>query len=666
MGAPGTETALVEVFSAREFFRSCAREAGSPSAGVVQRPVKLPSPAGLEETAGAGNGSLVWVDGLVRQYQGSASVLRAIRAGETPHPIVGHSRLASAPAVHFLDPESLFQHPRTAASILGCAGLIVATAETATGIHCPVCRHTAPRFRRPNQVCAQLLSSLPGQAATISVASESDALRDWADQSGFSTTREGSGLWRASIDSGAVEQGLILRLLPVLHSVWRIPGARFVVETPSSVLSLAPHGYCPSCDMLFSTAVRKRIEAIVRQGGEPNEGFSPEGNLDIAGMPLRELLTVALGDEPFPAALSPCLPNSLRTRLCALGLGHLQLGTLSSSLSSSELTALCAAATLTNETGIAVLDLPSGAASDTAMAGITEWLSLRASTAPTVMVGCVPRACQHSSWDELEHTHSGRELGSLRDQSGDRPICCGLTVLSRRSGTQGSRPWPTPDSIQLREYTLLKTLRVYDSFSLRRSTLIEALQLFEPLSKLLASSVDSRAFGLSAKDLALRPRGSRGFACRACGGLGVLLEPGEAISRPQAARCSVCDGSRFVGGPEKLMFKGLSIPQILNSSCGEQLSLLGALPRSSLALRLLDLLDLLHLPLGMPLALLSRSERRRVQLLEAALSGHSPKRPQVVLVELPFSGLAAKHAIGVRKLLTTGELAPHVGWVAIE
>ena len=82
-----------------------------------------------------------------------------------------------------------------------------------------------------------------------------------------------------------------------------------------------------------------------------------------------------------------------------------------------------------------------------------------------------------------------------------------------------------------------------------------------------------------------------------------------------------------------------------------------------LTLNLLELLDLQHLQLGMPLSLLGFSERRRMQMLSAAIAGHSAKAPRVVLVELPFAGLSERHAHAVETLLRTPEYAPHVAWV---
>jgi excinuclease UvrABC ATPase subunit len=118
-----------------------------------------------------------------------------------------------------------------------------------------------------------------------------------------------------------------------------------------------------------------------------------------------------------------------------------------------------------------------------------------------------------------------------------------------------------------------------------------------------------------------------------------------------------------MGGAEKLLFRGLSLSQILNSTFSELISVLSALPKSSLPLKLIKLLGLEVLPLGMPLALLSFSERRRVQLVTAALAGQSATRPQVAIVELPFVGLSEKHAHAVEALLRDSDLSPNTCWL---
>jgi hypothetical protein len=73
-------------------------------------------------------------------------------------------------------------------------------------------------------------------------------------------------------------------------------------------------------------------------------------------------------------------------------------------------------------------------------------------------------------------------------------------------------------------------------------------------------------------------------------------------------------------------------------------------------------LDLTHLSLGMPLALLSYSERRRLELLLAALAG-KPSRPLITFVDSPYAGLSERHAVAAQSLMESPTLAPHTAWI---
>lgn len=666
MESSGSSDALVELFSAREFYKSCASGCASKSAGFLSPLLTIPSPIELHAASTTGAGSFAWVDGVVQQSRATQAVLNSIRTGLLPVPALRSPALSAGRSVHFCDAQSLSQSPVTLLALFCYHTGLVAAGASASRIKCRACAAEAQIFRGAHEMCSALLDAFRGRAATVSFSSRSESLKTWAEQSGFRTSQESDGSWLARIDSGNANKSFIVGLMPALQSAWRLPGLSLLAESGSTKLRLAAHGICPSCGYSFDATTVPRIESIAVRGACLSDAVSAELCLDIGGLSIQDALSTPFNADPFPSALGAMIPATFRAKLQELGLGHRPLGTLTSSLSSPELTLAVVAAALREEHGLAIIDLPQGVISQTVAVLVEKELRARASAAPTVVVGKFPAHQSHNFEHRSPEAACGGAIALLRGPRGEHPIRRGVTVLSATPELPAWELWRLPDNVELQEGASLVSLRVFDSFGSRRTTLVELLGLYEPLCRLLASSVDSRAFGLAAKDLTLRPRTRTGFACRSCDGLGVHLERLEGVSRPKASRCSTCDGARFLGGPEKLLFRGLSISQILNSTFSQSSSFLRALPRSSLVLKLVELLDLSHLPLGMPLALISFSERRRVQLLAATMDGHSPKRPQVVLVELPFAGLSEKHAHAVESIVTTPELAPQIAWVLTE
>lgn len=659
----GIREVLAETFSAREFFRALSHGTPSASAGTFRTKVQiLPGATSGRETSSRA-GSLAWVDGVVQQILTSSAVVEAVRRGEVPPVASTRSASPQGLPVRFVDPEKLRQSPRTVLSLLTCPEQIKAAAIGALSIRCEDCRVVAPLFRRPHELCSTLLSSLRGDSAVISISSSSESLKVWGEQSGFQDSELRDGRWHLRLDSGVVNDALIVALTPILQSTWRMPDLCLIAQTSASTVRLAPHGVCPSCSRFFTAPVQSRIDFLLRRGVPSDDSSNTELSLDLGGLSLREVLDTPFGLTPLPVPLQSIVPEDLRRNLAALGLGHIPLGAITSSLSTEVLTLLVIATTLRERSSLAVIDLPHGTLPKTRIPAVEEWVAMHAAIAPCVLVGRHPTAAVHSIAEHSTNLASHGTIATLQSSSGNVPLQRGLTLLPASASFSREDSQQLAERVQPGADTSVISLGVYDSFSLKRTTLIESLELFDSLCKLFASSIDARAFGLSAKDISLRPRGSRGFACRNCGGLGVLLEHLEHISRPRASRCYACDGARFVGGAEKLLYRGLTFSQILNSTFSELLSVLSALPKSLLPLKLLKLLDLEGLPLGMPIALLSFSERRRVQLGAAALSGQSAKRPQVVVVELPFAGLSEKHAHAVEALLRDSEVSPHTCWL---
>lgn len=85
------------------------------------------------------------------------------------------------------------------------------------------------------------------------------------------------------------------------------------------------------------------------------------------------------------------------------------------------------------------------------------------------------------------------------------------------------------------------------------------------------------------------------------------------------------------------LLKGVSYSSLLNSTILGALPILTTLPKVTELLRLLDELQLSDLPLGMPLALMSYTELRRIRFIEILIN-LKKTLPNVVLVEEPLIG----------------------------
>jgi ABC-type thiamine transport system ATPase subunit len=113
-----------------------------------------------------------------------------------------------------------------------------------------------------------------------------------------------------------------------------------------------------------------------------------------------------------------------------------------------------------------------------------------------------------------------------------------------------------------------------------------------------------------------------------------------------------------------MSWRGVSLSALLNTPIAEILPLLRALPRAMDAMLCLEALCLTHLPLGMPLSLMSDSELHRLLLIQALLSA-TASRPIIALVESPFSSLSAQQRDGALRLFQTASRANHLSIVMV-
>jgi excinuclease UvrABC ATPase subunit len=147
-----------------------------------------------------------------------------------------------------------------------------------------------------------------------------------------------------------------------------------------------------------------------------------------------------------------------------------------------------------------------------------------------------------------------------------------------------------------------------------RQTLGSALGITDKLAKLYAASLDARSNGLTERSFSLTAPRSNPYICSECSGLGVKLDYSLNLPRPRASGCPVCHGARFKAPVASTLFRGVPYYQILNQPITSSLSVLGALSRMKATLEQITDNGLAELPLGIPIALLSSSERSLLAL----------------------------------------------------
>jgi excinuclease ABC subunit A len=171
--------------------------------------------------------------------------------------------------------------------------------------------------------------------------------------------------------------------------------------------------------------------------------------------------------------------------------------------------------------------------------------------------------------------------------------------------------------------------------------------------------------GLSAKDLSLSATRTNKNLCSACKGLGVSLQKHPQLPRPHATACNICKGLRFKPSIAGTLFKGVSYSEILNKPLAESAPTLASLSKAKTSLELIKTLNLDYLPLGMPTALLSASELRRIELLKA-LCNSSPTKSGVIIIESPHAGFSPKDIEAIETLRTQHPLAKNCAWIEID
>lgn len=673
----GEERVTVSVLSALRYWS----ETGTQELpGVLKHSFELPARGVVVTECDSPNRSLLWVDGLVTQARATQDFISSLRQGELPAPLATTSPLPGRLRVASLSPESLRDHPQSMLSVIGRSGALLSAAQESSETRCVTCGGTAPLFKHPALLSTRIQKDANGKHISLSFEGEPDVLEDWAQQLGFQGRVLPSGKISIRIDSGIATESLPTRILPPLRSAWRKQSLQVVVQFDGGAFRYAPAGICAQCGTPAPRREYARLSHLIEKGLDPTTQAVSESAIVVAGLSLAELLATPVDALPHTDMIDELLPVETRRVLARVGLGHLTLGQPSSSLSSSEIAMLSCLASLMvrGGSGVAVIDVPHGLFEEKAAQELASVAESFSEMAPSIFLGRAPWQPGHvvsrltSGYPSQGTLASMTIPGYARAPAVEFPIFRGPCILPSREAQE--KIFQTIRMARWDANTILKSLQIqseekpslsfapiFETLSTTR-LLIEELGLYEAFSRLCASSVDAKAHGITARDLGLRKRAGADFTCPECRGVGLLLKQEHLNPRPSAHPCSACDGRRFRPPVATLLFRGRTPAQMLNSPISLEEDLLHALPGSRLPLELVRHLGLSHLPPGMPLALLSFSERRRLQILRAALTGSS-RRPTIAFLEHPFAGLSESHAHAVQSLLETPSLAPNTAWL---
>lgn len=654
---------------------------GSEKKPTPQSPITLQIPkAG---TVQSDVGTLPWIDTAFAQALSTERFIKAIQAGSLPLPLDSSCEHAIDTRLFHTSAYRLAEKSVTLIEALGLTTRLTTLALNSTSLECPRCASICERYPTPQHALATLQTKLSG-VALVFAEGPAETLHHWARALGISTTPEelqehGQATPRArvQIDSLDVSQETTARLSGAAHSLWRLQNPALIGAQPHQTIKLYKHGHCAACGYLFTQERSADISRVFRSS--TNETATTEANgshILPNGLSIRASLCGPLsGLIPIVGSLnSHALTLALKTPL-----REKVAGTMTCRLSAAELATLSVCRSLGDALaarGVSVIDLPNIFISDNSPTRLSAIISEVSS-----QIGVVTLSSKNDSGGEsfltprgggseeligtlrIEHSGTGADTYAIR-QGCDMTIS-GVAFKEIDAALHASYTAKTSISFTPTSKSEVFSLPVFSSASRSTSLLLHKLGLAESLARLFASSVDARSAGLQPKDFILSAhKRSHRTVCDRCDGLGLSLSYVDELPRPLAQECKVCGGARFIDKLGSISWRGLSLSTLLNTPLEGSLALLRALPRASELVTLLETLKLTHLPLGMPVALMSKSERHALLWIEALLSA-SPSKPAITLVEAPITILTPEQVRGLQHLLENASSARHLTVITI-
>lgn len=665
-----------EVFSASRFFERCAMQS-SDSDGNLPFTLTLAS-SGVHQVA-HDQGTLVWVDGVCADSIAQEHFMESVRCGEIPTPLRQRGTRTVQSRIVYTSPEQLARTRQTVLSVCGLVDAICDSALESPRCLCQRCGTTLARFHTAAELLATLLHRWRGRQISVYAAAPGGRFGEWAQSHGLSLQTNSRGTPSVRLDQCLCDEGSLTSISTLVHTAWRLPEIYFtcVSDTQESE-SYAAHGWCPLCAVTAGAASRLKLAALCLRGLDPVTPHSGEALLaynehytvtQLLHTPVAELTSIH----------NPLISRAT-TLLGAVGLEGLSLGTRTDSVDGHHLARLSLVGSIIHAAHShdhIVVDLPRYVLSGSVALAVQGLLATEGAQRGISIIG-EPFTQHETLVSPPQNTHRSQPcLATLSfpalTHSGCRTyeVYAGEYLLlesSTRSTTGVVQEIATQISASSRERGIASQVALVPLFhpvSARAQVVGDELGILQGLSQLYAASLDARTHGLTAHDFTLFSSRSQRYVCERCRGLGVVIAAHPQLPRPYASPCRVCYGARCAAPVSTAMFRGVSFSTVLNQPIERSLGTMSALAKAARALELLRALDLLHLPLGMPCALLSSSELRRLSVACAVLRGRGSK-PAIVVVEMPRAGFAQSHQRAVEKVRDAALKAANVAWIDIE
>lgn len=167
---------------------------------------------------------------------------------------------------------------------------------------------------------------------------------------------------------------------------------------------------------------------------------------------------------------------------------------------------------------------------------------------------------------------------------------------------------------------------------------------FDVIRKLFADTAEAKERGIPASAFSFNAAGGR---CEACGGHGRKLVDMHFLPDVWVV-CDQCDGRRFLPEVLAVTCDGLSIDQVLELTVAEAVERFRAPKQLAAILGALDRVGLGYLQLGQSATELSGGEAQRLKLANAVQRGSSGRKPGLIVLDEPVSGL---HPADVQRLV---------------
>lgn len=662
-----------EVFSAKRFFELCGDGETNPNARV---PFHVDLLTKGVHTSPATCGSHVWIDGVyadsVAQEQFFASLLR----GETPTPILDRTTRTVQSRMVYTAPEVL---GGTSQTILSACGLVQTACEAALRARhavCPQCGALIPRYASPLELLRAVTEEWHNTYISFFAESPNPDFIGWAASLGLPLQTHPTGISSACLDQLVCQPDTVATLGNLLHSTWRVPNIRFAcVSAAGESRRYAPAGWCNVCNLGALHPSRMQLASILTRGLEGAHSRVPEALLTLdRHQTVEQLLCSPIHTLEFSPE-SPFI--TAQKLLSSLSLGTCSFGSRTDSFGARDLAKISLISSLLrahSSRDHLIIDLPRGIFGDESTGAIQRLLDDAGRTHGISVVGDPFDSGTTPKVENGEQKEVGRVLlhfsleARNAEHGSDHTLHIGELLRFRQSTTHSHdlfHDLTKRIAAKLQHGEIAAQLRPIPVFENNRSSskvLGEELGLLEPLAHLYAASLDARMHGLTAKDFILFGTRSPRYACAHCRGLGVLLSPYQQLPRPLAAPCPVCRGLRCKSPVGSALFRGISFSTTLNQSIERSSETLTALSKAKQTLHHVQALGLQHLPLGMPLALLSSSELRRLRIVQAVTQSRA-SRPSIVLLEEPWVGLLDHYRDAIVQIRDAALTEKAIAWI---